>query len=307
MSNLAVRIVSALILILVGFSALVFNVYTRWAFISLGLVLGSWEFSRMISAKLGLTSAKYAVDAIGEAGQNDVSYPTDSTSRFQQAWPAALIVLLFALFFFPNFETVTGITNARIALGIQGLALLTVLSMTLIGFRYIDITHLAPWIYLQIFGCLYFGIYAAALFQLVTPIVGWHGIFPLLLVQIAVATADTGAYITGRAFGKRKLCPTISSGKTVEGAIGGAILTVLAVMLLGPIFTGTVLWQNLILGFTLSIFAILGDLFISILKRYAGFKDSSNLIPGHGGILDRFDALFFTAPAAVFLLHLFQA
>ncbi len=287
MSNLAVRIVSAIALILIGFSALVLNIYTRWAFISLGLVLGAWEFSRMISAKLWLT--------------------TESASRYKQAWPASIIVLFFCLGFFPNLEIVTGITNSQSALAIQGLALLTLLTMTLIGFRYIDITYLAPWIYLQIFGCLYFGIYAAALFQLLNPMAGWQGIFPLLLVQIAVATADTGAYITGRAFGKRKLCPTISSGKTVEGAIGGGILTVLAVVFLGPIFTGTTLWQNLILGMVLSIFAILGDLFISILKRYAGFKDSSNLIPGHGGILDRFDALFFTAPAAVFLLHLFQA
>jgi phosphatidate cytidylyltransferase len=164
---------------------------------------------------------------------------------------------------------------------------------------------MAPWIYLQLFGCGYFGWYAAAIFSLIRPEVGWRGIFPLLLVQLAVATADTGAYVTGRAFGKRKLAPTISSGKTVEGAIGGAVLTTILVMAIGPILLNTGGLVNLGLGLVLSCTAILGDLFISILKRHAGAKDSSHLIPGHGGVLDRFDALLFSAPVAAFYLSLF--
>ena len=91
----------------------------------------------------------------------------------------------------------------------------------------------------------------------------------------------------------------------MEGAIGGAVLTIILVMAIGPILLNTGGLVNLGLGLVLSCTAILGDLFISILKRHAGAKDSSHLIPGHGGILDRFDALLFSAPVAAFYLSLF--
>jgi phosphatidate cytidylyltransferase len=115
---------------------------------------------------------------------------------------------------------------------------------------------------------------------------------------------DDGADFTGRKFGRNKLAPTISSGKTREGAYGGVALTVLITALLGPKLLHTGLFANLGLGLVLALSAIVGDLFISILKRYTGTKDSSRLIPGHGGILDRFDALIFAAPIALFYLQL---
>lgn len=274
LSNLTLRIISAFGLALIGFTSLVINQYSRWALITLVLVLGCWEFSRMISKKL--------------AGP-------------QLAWLPASLVFLTLLPTLPNFPVFLPYHSWQMLVTV-----VSVLTLTLLGFRYVEITSMAPWIYLQLFGCAFFALYASAAFSLTTQEIGWRGIFPLLLVQLAIATADTGAYITGKAFGKNKLCPSISAGKTIEGAIGGAILTILLVVFLAPKLLLTGLWVNVGLGLVLSVSAILGDLFISILKRYSGFKDSSQLIPGHGGILDRFDALLFSAPIAVTYLEIFK-
>jgi phosphatidate cytidylyltransferase len=112
-----------------------------------------------------------------------------------------------------------------------------------------------------------------------------------------VMMTDTGAYYTGRAFGRHKLAPGISPGKTVEGAIGG-LLTALAT---GPackliFFPELRLWDALVLGAIVGIVSQAGDLAESLLKRGAGVKDSSALIPGHGGMLDRLDSILFCAP-----------
>jgi phosphatidate cytidylyltransferase len=273
MSNFIVRVISAIVMIALGYSAMVLDLRARWVVLTLMLALGAWEFSRMVGAKFG-------------------------AARF--AWVAGFVVLCFAMAQYPDYFAF------RRDLWQWGVAVGATLVFTLLGFRYVDISSLAPWIYLNLFGCAYFGLYAAALYGLFQPVTGWRGVWPFLLAQILMATADTGAFMAGKAFGKRKLCPTISSGKTVEGAVGGAVITTVTATLLGPRLLGLTTAQAVGLGLLLSVTAILGDLFISIMKRYSGVKDSSHLIPGHGGILDRFDSLFFSAPAAVFYLKLFQ-
>ncbi len=120
--------------------------------------------------------------------------------------------------------------------------------------------------------------------------------------------SDTGGYVFGRAFGRRKLYPAVSAGKTWAGSIGGVLLTIGAAW--G--YTEFALHPFAKLGFTtpgLLLFAVLisltaqiGDLAESLLKREAGVKDSSQLIPGHGGVLDRFDSMFFVLPVSVVLL-----
>lgn len=283
MSNLSVRLISAAVMLVLTYSALVLGPYSRWAVISLILSVGAWEWSRMITAKY--------------AGPEGGKSPN-------VAWLAGCMVFTYTLAQFPGLLENFASLSASPDIWLWGVSITAVLAFTLIGFRFADISIMAPWIYLQLFGCAFFGIYAAGTYGLLTESPGWKGVFPLILVQIAIATADSGAYFTGRKFGRNKLAPTISSGKTVEGALGGAALTILVVALLGPKLLHTGLAANLGLGLVLCVTAIVGDLFISILKRYSGAKDSSNLIPGHGGILDRFDALLFSAPVAVFYLEL---
>ncbi len=125
----------------------------------------------------------------------------------------------------------------------------------------------------------------------------------LFLLMLTVMVSDTAQYYTGRAFGKHPLAPALSPKKTVEGAIGGFVFGTALFVVVGawwvpgmpPLFRTGV-------GLALVALGIAGDLFESMLKRSAGVKDSSALIPGHGGVLDRIDALLFAAPVYYILL-----
>ena len=131
----------------------------------------------------------------------------------------------------------------------------------------------------------------------------------LLAIMATVWLADIAAYFSGRTFGRHKLAPAISPGKTWEGAIGG----VLAVVVYG-FFYLSVLPKELagspallfVLLVAFAAFSIVGDLLESLLKRQAGLKDSSGILPGHGGVLDRIDSLTSTLPMAAIALHYFS-
>ena len=128
----------------------------------------------------------------------------------------------------------------------------------------------------------------------------------LLLPVLLTWASDIGAYVVGRTIGRHKLIPAVSPGKTIEGSVGG----LLSSMLVAWIYAGLVLrpaahldfrsapWGVLAFGALVSIAAQVGDLAESVLKREAGIKDSSHMIPGHGGILDRMDSLLFVLPVA---------
>lgn len=131
-----------------------------------------------------------------------------------------------------------------------------------------------------------------------------QGVYWCFFVFLIVWITDTGAYFTGSALGKRKLAPRVSPNKSVEGAIGG----LLSAVVLGFVFwfflkEGT-LSAILLLSFVTSVVSQIGDLFESALKRSAGVKDSGSLIPGHGGILDRFDSFLFALPVVYFAVIL---
>ena len=134
----------------------------------------------------------------------------------------------------------------------------------------------------------------------------WLVFFPLVVTWIC----DTAAMFGGRALGGPKLAPTISPGKTRSGAASGVIGGVLVAPIFGTIVFPRVglqipLWQLVVLAGVLSVVGQIGDLAESLFKREAGVKDSSHLIPGHGGVLDRFDSLYFVIPTAAAMYHLF--
>ena len=131
-----------------------------------------------------------------------------------------------------------------------------------------------------------------------------HGMFYALVCVFSAWIPDAGAFFAGKLFGKHKLCPEISPKKTVEGLIGGVLSSVIILQLVGLIFTYGIYggerqanWLSLfIIGFFGAFVSVLGDLSFSLIKRSCHIKDFSSVIPGHGGILDRFDSVIFTAP-----------
>ncbi len=160
-----------------------------------------------------------------------------------------------------------------------------------------------------------------ALAGLVVLVACWHalvaarvlGVPFVLSVLLVVWLADIGAYFAGKAFGKHKLAPAISPGKTWEGAIGGwlAVMLVALAVLAAHAFEPTLasalaermgVVRALLMLTLLVAFSIVGDLFESMLKRQAGVKDSSALLPGHGGVLDRIDALLPVLPLAMLVI-----
>lgn len=120
------------------------------------------------------------------------------------------------------------------------------------------------------------------------------------LMFIGTWASDSFAYFAGRAMGKQPLSEAISPKKTVEGFLGGLIGTTLLVFIIGHFFFGFHFLYMTPLGIALAVFGTIGDLVESTLKRHTMIKDSGNLIPGHGGVLDRFDSVMFNAPIAYY-------
>jgi len=149
------------------------------------------------------------------------------------------------------------------------------------------------------FAVLYIGMPLASL---VAIRLSW-GPQAVFLLMLTVMVSDTAQYYSGRAFGRRPLAPRISPKKTIEGALGGFVFGTLALVVIGAWWTPQMsIGVRVGLGLAIVALGIAGDLFESSLKRRAGVKDSSNLIPGHGGVLDRVDALLFAAPVYYLVL-----
>lgn len=127
----------------------------------------------------------------------------------------------------------------------------------------------------------------------------------LWLAFLGTWASDTFAYFTGFFFGRHKLCPDISPKKTMEGFAGGVIGTVLVTAGIGYICSFSIL-HTAVLGVLIALTATLGDLVESSIKRYTGIKDSGSLIPGHGGVLDRFDSIMFTVPLVYYYVQIFK-
>lgn len=140
-----------------------------------------------------------------------------------------------------------------------------------------------------------------------------YGIIFMMLTFVCAWMTDTGAYFTGRAIGKHKLIPHVSPNKTVEGAIGGIVISALSCIIYliivskcfdGVVITGSMLISGAIIGAVSAVFAQLGDLTASAIKRDTGVKDFGWIFPGHGGFMDRFDSVLFISPIIYALFYI---
>lgn len=159
-------------------------------------------------------------------------------------------------------------------------------------------------------GILYFGIFGGSLVAIreIYPridVLYNQGGFLIISILAAIWICDSAAFFGGTALGKHKLFPRVSPKKTWEGAIFGFVFAILAMILAKNLVLDFLsLKDALVIGFIIGTFGQIGDLVESLIKRDAGVKDSSNLIPGHGGIFDRFDSLLFSSP--IIYLYLTQ-
>jgi phosphatidate cytidylyltransferase len=132
-----------------------------------------------------------------------------------------------------------------------------------------------------------------------------YGRYLILVAVVGPWISDAGAYFAGRFFGRHLIFPNLSPKKTVEGAIGGLLLTIVTVGFFAYEFLSLSPIEAVFLGLVISVLSQAGDLFESVLKRILDLNDLGRALPGHGGILDRIDSLLFTAPAVYYLYALF--
>lgn len=127
----------------------------------------------------------------------------------------------------------------------------------------------------------------------------------VVMMFTAILLTDVGCYYAGSRFGKHKLAPVVSPNKTIEGSMGGAICAILGAIVIGYFIQGVVWYVSFFAGLFCTVFAQIGDLCESLLKRDAGVKDSGNSLPGHGGFLDRTDSFIFTIPVMYYFCKYF--
>jgi phosphatidate cytidylyltransferase len=261
--NFQVRIVTALIFGVLLISTIFLSIYAFAALMLLAVVLGMTEFYHFLSVKLAL-SQKITGYISGAALFVLVVLVNNHVMDADWLWlivPALLAPFVSVMFSRSNL----GIESAGATLaGIAFIALPLSLLVSIMGFN-------DDFLYMS-------------------------GAELVMMFLILIWVYDSAAYIIGSGIGKNKLFKRWSPAKTWEGSIGGLFFTILAATAISLVYEEIAFIHWLIIAFLTTIFATLGDLCESMLKRNAGIKDSGKLLPGHGGILDRFDALFFSAP-----------
>ena len=209
--------------------------------------------------------------------------------------PSALLAAPFVMLFWGSLAVVNPLLIYWQSLA--GLVLWILISFGLLAYRYNGSWPLLPRV-------LMLGIGLDLLWICVHGLVYLHDVYGggmLLYLFSLVWIADIGAYFSGRKFGKHKLAPAISPGKTWEGLIGGLLANLAWIIVVYQLSSGWGLGlsQFLLISLATSLISVVGDLFESILKREAGVKDSGKLLPGHGGMLDRVDSVIAAAPIFV--------
>lgn len=238
------------------------------AIFALVIALGAWEWAPLAGLTSGRAKALYTVVVIAAAGGLYRYADYGQGMAREQVQPVLGLACLwwsFALLWVKSYPVSKGIWSSRLGRSVMGLLIL-----------------LPAW-----FAALYLLRIEA------------RGLVMIVLVLL-VATADIGAYFTGKTFGRHALSPQVSPGKTWEGFWGGIVaVSLLAVVLwsvLPPRFDHLSLTAAVLVALATAFASVLGDLTVSMVKRVSGVKDSSSMLPGHGGLLDRLDSLCAAAP-----------
>jgi phosphatidate cytidylyltransferase len=281
---LKTRIITALILLPIVIVALFKFPHWAWDVFTLGVALiACWEWSRLCQFPTGGKRAYYVLSCV-LAAVIFFSYLDDRLIPFELlAGMGFLVSIVFWIFIATLWLAKLWRPKSRVVLALTGWVVILPAWLAFLALH-----DVSPWVFLS---------------------------FALI-----VWVADCSAYFVGKSMGKNKLAPSISPGKTIEGVLGGivgvAIYFFLWRMFANQSVAGGETWPQLMLdqGYVLlaffllmSVLSVLGDLFESWMKRGANMKDSSNLLPGHGGMLDRIDALTSTLPIAAMYLMLMGA
>ena len=272
-SNLALRIISAVVLLPIVLGIIIFCNHWAWAAFCLVLAIaGGLEFmkitngqeslgTRVFSVILALIPATLAYFIAGDE-MSGVPYFSDHSWLLMGG---AIAVTIWGAFLFNCFRP-REISRAS-----------NVITATIACAGYVGVT------------ALFLALFKRDLYEF-----GNAWLFTLMAMTWG---SDTGAYFTGRALGKHKMAPILSPKKSIEGAVGGFLTALIAAFIARAIaFPHLAIWQVFVLAIVANFLAQMGDLAESLLKRSFGVKDSGHTIPGHGGVLDRVDALIFSAP-----------
>jgi len=219
------------------------------------------------------------------------------------AYISMLWVLLFVGHAHYAYSYSSETTRSIVSYALVGSAILSTLLLSLYK-RASEERSLIQWS-VSMAGILYMG-WMLSYWVIMRNSTDWPGREWVLIALLSTFAVDTAAYFIGRAFGKRKLAPSISPGKTWEGAAGGLIGSIAAVIVLSFALNIETGYGKLVfIGVLIGVFAQLGDLAESKLKRVAGVKESGSVIPGHGGILDRLDSVVLTGVVVYYCLEWF--
>lgn len=261
------------------------------AIFAVAILLLNKEFLFLINFLVALIAAVSMIEIFNAIGMAKLNYVTASTVIFVTVLPITGYGIIWQIFLYFYTILMLGLTifNSKYSskFKIENIALVYMLAViiTVSLNKIIEIRSLD-----EKFG----GFYA-------------------LLALGTAWTSDTGAYFCGKFLGKNKLCPEISPKKTIEGVIGGVAVCVISLILIGLLFNNLMFYNRYRINYILLIFmgiigslvSALGDLCFSAIKRSCHIKDFGNVIPGHGGILDRFDSVIFVVPYVYLFLKLF--
>ena len=267
------RVITAVILV-VAFLALLLNLSAVEFSLVIGLlvIVAGWEWTNLMKIDSGAGKAGYllAIKSFPSRWKlfSGAVYGFDQESA-RQMFQVSVALWAVIFLWIQGYPSSAILWSARPVLGLLGLLLLT-----------------STWA--AVASVLHYE----------------YGRWLLLLGIAIVVLADVGGYIAGNLFGKHKLAPIVSPGKTWEGFAGGIFFQLLLIAGLAAVFPQLAVSSLFILIIPVALYSVLGDLFESMLKRHSGVKDSSQLLPGHGGLLDRIDGIMAALPLFALLLSL---